>query len=223
MKYLFISLLFVGFAYGQTSTTQHADAFVLTTGFNGNFNETGQPASNAYANDGAYASTDFSDKRNKEYATNFTFDFSGIPGGSTIDSITVHIDRYVDVDGGVNTWYGSIWADVTVAAALALGWDNSIGAAPYSTTTNPTSDAYFNFTLTTLPTLVQLKAVNFRVRAEINNSINGTDFEAFIDDIYMIVYYTLGAAGSTGKINGVTDPAKINGIAVSGISTVNGQ
>lgn len=35
--------------------------------------------------------------------------------------------------------------------------------------------------------------------------------------------YPFGATGWTGKINGVTDPAKINGLGVTSISTVNGQ
>ncbi len=222
----------------------HPSAYTLTTGFNGNFNDASYPATNAYASDNAYASTGFSDKRNKEYATNFRgFDFSGIPDGSVINSVNVYIERKVDIANGVAEWKSSVWADVTVAAALEMGTVGAIGPdLQYATSTNPTSDAYWNYPLTgTLPTVAQLKGANFGIRVQADNNNSGTDCEYFIDDIYIVVDYTASAPISIGgtvygtdestpiatgplvrvKVNGLGDySANANGSGVYDIASV---
>ena len=183
----------------------HASAYTLTTGFNGNFNDATYPATNAYASDDAYASTGFSDKRNKEYATNFRgFDFSGIPDGSTINSVNVYVERKADIANGVAEWRSTVWADVTAAAPLAPGVVGAFGPdTQYTTSTNPTTDGYWNYALTgTLPTTAELKGANFGLRAQIANGNNGTDLEYFIDDIYMVVDYTAATINIAGTSNG---------------------
>ena len=224
MLKIFISLLLIIPVYGQSNITDHPPAYTLTTGFNGNFDD-GSSAGNAYASDDSHAATGFGDKRNAEYATCWRgFDFSSIGDGDTIDSVTVHIERYVDVDNGIAEWNSTIWADVTVTAAMEnLDGTGSIGGAQYNTLDNPTSDAYWDFLITEGdPTVAQLKGANFGVRVMIKNDNSGTDCEYFIDDINMTVYYTT-SSGWTVDIMGVTNPAKIKGIAVSTISKVNGQ
>ncbi len=207
LKYTLLGMLFLVYSLSiyqvdntlktkAIDSTQHASAYTLTgAGFDGNFNDGSYPASNAYSSNDSYASTGYSDKRNKEYATNFRgFDFSGIPDGSTISSVNVYIERKTDVANGVAEWKSTVWPDVTVTAALEMGFIGSVGDTQYSTTTNPTSDAYWNYLMSTLPSTAQLKGANFGIRVQADNNNSGTDCEYFIDDIYLVVSYTAGVA-----------------------------
>lgn len=172
-----------------TDITRYCSAYTLTTGFNGNFDDAAYPATNAYASNNAYASTGFSDKRNKEYATNFRgFDFSSIPDGATINSVHVYLERYVDVANGVAEWLLTMWPDATAAAALAQGAVGSIDDDV--TTVNPESDGVWDWTVGSLPTAAQLKAANFGIRVTVHNNNSGTDCEYFIDTVYITVNYT---------------------------------
>ena len=192
-------------ARADVTSNTHPSAYTLTTGFNGNFNDASYPASNAYSSNDSYASTGFGDKRNKEYATNYRgFDFSGIADNSMINSVNVYIERKVDVANGVAQWKSTVWPDVTVAAALDMGATSSIGNTQYSTSANPTSDTYWNYSMTTLPTVAQLKGTNFGIRVQADNNNSGTDCEYFIDDIYIVVDYTLITISITVSDGGVS-------------------
>lgn len=195
----------------------HPSAYTSTTGFNDNFSTTPQ---NAYSSNDQYASKTGSKPRNQEYATNYRgFDFSGIPDGSTINSVNVYVERKTSYANGVAEWRSSIWEDVTVAAALAPGYTGSIGDTQYATSSNPTSDTYWNFAMTTLPTAAQLKATNFGIRVQVANGNNGTATTYYIDDIYIVVDYSPPAgitiSGSSNLSSGTVAVA-VGGVLQSG-------
>lgn len=221
------------FKPGETQATvtpnTHPSAYTLTTTFNSNFNDASYPATNAYSSNDQYASTGFSDKRNDEEATNFRgFDFSAIPDGVTINSVNVYIERKASIANGVAEWRSTVWPDVTVTAALEPGYIGSIGDTQYVTSTNPTTDAYWNYSLSTLPTAAQLKGTNFGIRVQIASGNNGTDLEYFIDDIYMVVDYasaTIDISGTCDQYDQSTDCVDdgANEIAVAVNGVLQGQ
>jgi len=100
-----------------TTSNIHASAYTNTTGFNDVFTNPG----NAYSSDNVYATVTNSKPRNKEFATNFRgFDFSSIPAGSTINSVTAYIEKKSSASNTFGEWRTSMWEDVTVSAALTM-------------------------------------------------------------------------------------------------------
>lgn len=175
----------------------HASANTLTTGFNGNWTN----PENAYSNDNTnYATIVTSTNRNYEWATNFRgFDFSSIPDNATILSVAGHYDLKVSGAWSQGEFRASVWADVTVSAALTAGVTGAIGPNlqyTQSTASWPTSDTYWDFTLTgTLPTVEQLKGTNFGVRCQLAKGNNGTSYTVSLDDVYLDVTYSATYTG----------------------------
>lgn len=172
-------------------TQQHATAYTATTGFDANLANPG----NAYADDAAYATADTG--RNKEMATNFRgFDFSGIPDGSTITSVTVGIKKKLSAAWSQGQWRCSVWPDVTVAAALTSGTTGAFGPnLQYTDDTNTaTEETWYAMCSGTLPTLAQLKAANFGVRVQGSQGNNGTIHTWSVNDIYITVNYLSATA-----------------------------
>jgi hypothetical protein len=218
---------------------QNPTSYTSTTGFNGNFTN----PTEAYTQNNTYASV--ASSKNNEYATNYGgFSFSGIPDGSIINSITIHIDQKVSASGwSTGEWRSSIWADITTGNALTPGVIGAIGPnLQYTHPTTDTSDTDWNFPLTgTPPTLAELKGANFGIRAQVAHGTSKTGYTAYIDEIYIVVDYTAPATISIGgtvygtdettpvatgplvrvKVNGLGDySANANGSGVYNIASV---
>jgi len=176
----------------MATITRHASAFTNTTGFNGNFST---PA-NAYSSDGQYAeSTVDANPRNDEYATCWRgFDFSSIPDGSTINTVTVHMEYHVDTQWSAGTVRLSVWADVTTGQALSLGDTGNLALWTQAASSAPTSDTDWSNQMGANPTLAQLKASGFGVRVEHWQGNDANPRATSIDDLYIVVDYTAGVS-----------------------------
>ena len=165
--------------------TRYPTAYTDTTGFNGVFVD----PTNAYADDTAWATKQSS--KNLEYATSWRgFDFSAIPDGSTINSVTVRLAEKVGADVG-GDWSMSLWADVTSAGALAPGVLTAIGADDeYTQAATHTTEFDYEPALNTDPTLTQLKGANFGVRIELASGNSKTLSTYSINYISVTVDYT---------------------------------
>ena len=109
----------------MATSTKYPTANTPTTGFDG----VAANPTNAYTDDTNYA-TFVSDAtpRNNEYAHNWRgFDFSAIPDGATITTVTVKVNLKESASWAKGEWRGSMWPDVTAAAALAPGVVGAIG------------------------------------------------------------------------------------------------
>jgi hypothetical protein len=171
----------------MATITSRASAFTNTTGFNVNFIN----PQNAYATDTLYST--MTTARNQEGATNFRgFNFSSIPVRSIINSVNVFIVGKVDSSWTQGQWRSSIWEDVTIAAALTVGTTGAIGPnIQYVTPSTNVIENTWNFPSTgTLPTLLQLKAINFGIRIQGSQGNNGTAHIWSVNDIYITVDYT---------------------------------
>jgi hypothetical protein len=197
-----------------TTSNIYPSAYVNTTGFNYNFSTPG----NVYIDDSNYAT--MSAGRNKGGATLWTgFDFSSIPSGSTINSVNVYVKGKVSASWSQGTWSSSVWPDVTISAALTSGTTGAFNNASYTTTTTNTTENTWNYTLTgTLPTDSELKALNFGVRVEGANGNNGTTHTWSINDIYIIVDYTVSTSpslSSTTTTTSITQTSASSGGTIS--------
>ncbi|HUW17412.1 MAG TPA: LamG-like jellyroll fold domain-containing protein, partial [Actinomycetes bacterium] len=174
----------------MAAITRHASAFTNTTGFDGNFST---PA-NAYSSDGQYAeSTVDANPRNDEYATCWRgFDFSSIPDGSTINTVTVHMEYHVDTQWSNGTIRLSVWADVTTGQALSLGDTGNLALWTQAASSAPTSDTDWSNQMGANPTLAQLKASGFGLRVEHWQGNDSNARSTSIDDLYIVVDYTAG-------------------------------
>ena len=185
----------------MTQITAHASANTATTGFNASATN----PTNAYSSNDQYATfVSDANPRNDEYAHNWRgFDFSGIPDGSTINSVHLHIEHKLSANWSQGEFRTSVWPDVTAAAALAPGVVGAIGPDlqyNHSTASGYLSDTDWDVTLTgTLPTLAELKGTNFGIRAQIAQGNNGGTFTTSIDDIYIVVDYTAGSTTQNGN------------------------
>lgn len=168
--------------------TKHPAAFTLTTGFNNNFTN---PA-NAYSSDNLYASIVFN-ARNGEVATCWSDFGFNIPAGATVNSVMVYIERKASSNTGKNSFSASAWLDATSGNALV----NSVSGALHAISGIPivTSDTYYSFALTTLPTVEQLNSASFGIRVQYVQGNNTTSVTVSIDDIYIVVDYTLPTTG----------------------------
>ena len=187
-----------------TTSNIHASAYTNTTGFDNNFSN----AANAYSSNDSYATVTDSRPRNKEFATNFRgFDFSTIPTGSTINSVTAYIEKKSSASNTSGEWRTSMWENVTVSAALSPGVTGAIGNLQYTSPSTNTTDAYWSQSWATLPTLSQLKATNFGLRVQISQGGNSTVYTYSIDDIYIVVNYTEPNESPTVVLNSPIDTA----------------
>lgn len=202
-------------AQAMLTTDIHPSAYTSTTGFNGNFSS----LTNAYSSNDQYATASIP-KRNQEYATNFRgFNFSSIPAGSVINSVTVYIEKKSSASNTSGEWRTSMWADVTVSAALTSGATGAIGNLQYTSPSTNTTDAYWSQSWGTLPTLAQLQGANFGIRVQIAQGNNSTVYTYSVDDIYIVVDYTTTPTITTqaaGSVEAITATCNGNITATGG-------
>ena len=195
----------------MATSTQYPTAHTATTGFNG----TAINPTDAYTDNTVYATFVPSKPRNDEDAHSWRgFDFSGIPTGATINSVTVKVQLYVSASWAQGQWRIALFEDVTSAGALAPGVTTAIGGVQYTRATTDTSEFEFDLgTLSTEPTLAQLQATNFGVRIEAAQGNNGTSHTWYVDTIEITVDYT---AVSWDKSGSGTIDAGTTGVTASG-------
>jgi hypothetical protein len=147
----------------------------------------------AYTDDTLYA-TFVGTGRNKEFAHLWHgFDFSAIPVGSTINSVTVKINEKVSVSWTQGLWRVGVYEDCTATVATARGDTGSISTIVERGSTDTADFLWDLGTLSTEPTLAQLQATNFGIRIEAAQGNNGTAHTWSVDYIEITVDYTAAA------------------------------
>lgn len=186
----------------MATVIRYPTANTPTTGFNGVANN----PTNAYTDDATEADFTPSKPRNDENAHSWRgFDFSGIPDGSTIDSVTVKAMVRVSASNTASgaEWRVALFEDVTAATALAPGVTGAIGAVQYTRGFTDTTEFLWDLgTLSTEPTLAQLKATNFGVRIEAAHGNTGTSYSYYVDYIEVTVEWTANQPEVSGTISG---------------------
>ena len=187
----------------MTLSVKYPTANTPTTGFNGVANN----PTNAYTDDATEADFTPSKPRNDEDAHSWRgIDFSAIPAGATINSVTVKVMVRVSAANGASgaEWRVALFEDVTSAGALAPGVTTAIGAVQYTRGFTDTTEFLWDVgTLSTEPTLAQLQAANFGVRVEAAHGNTGTSYSYFIDYIEVTVDFTAVNYDGTATLTGV--------------------
>lgn len=173
--------------------------------------------SNAYADDGSYATTapGVNSTESVEYG-NFGFD-ALIPAGATINSVTLNAQWKVDTTASSATF------------RLAGLISNVVEGSEHTDTSEPTSDKTTNFAMTSLPTRDELLDGVFEVRVGAQRGSGSTGYTMSLDYVSVTVVYTVAytitaAAGSftlTGIAAGLKSARKLT--AARGEFTLTGN
>jgi len=181
----------------MATITRYPTANTPTTDFNGvAINPT-----DAYTDNGVDATLVPSKPRNDEDAHCWSgFDFSAIPDGSVINSVTVEVDTRLSATWTQGQWRGTLWADADSGAALLRDYASAIGAAQYTRPTTTSAQQVWDWgTLGTEPTLAELKTAKFGVRIEAAQGNNATSHTWYMDYIRVTVDYTVASEDYSGS------------------------
>jgi hypothetical protein len=145
-------------------------------------------------------------------ATNFGF---SLPAGATIDGILVEIGRYEEHTA----------LNVKDYRVQLLDADGNLAGDNKADTVNewPLSEETASYggssdTWNASPTKAMVEDSDFGVVLSVNGSFSGY-LSAFVDFIRMTIYYT---AGWSGKVSGVSAPAKVMMVDKANINSVMG-
>lgn len=170
----------------MATLTQYAASFnnAIPTGFTGQFTT----PSTAVGSTEATTVTTTGVTQNADYGNHYFFDFSAIPAGATINSVTLEARHWASsaargtfgyrIDSAPNT---QIANEVTVTT---VGTTSPAAGQPGTGGTFTTFSA--------LPTVAQLQSANFGVRARFRRTASTADSAVF-DWIRVTVNYTPGA------------------------------
>lgn len=169
-------------------------------------------ADNAFSNDGNYATTQLADNQESDYLQCTNYGFT-IPAGSTINSITVNVERRTSSTGG-----GSITRDF----AMRLVKGGSIGSYDAATTTNYTTSDFVEAHVGVNPLWgttwndTEINAVDFGAAfASQKPTTAGGSRTVSVDYIEIVVDYTAPSFPTVTSINRASPDPTTAGTSVS--------
>jgi hypothetical protein len=174
-----------------TVLTKFPSTTATASGFTGGWNQSTAVYSDSDTGATSYAQAN-TNSNSTQYGQFYSgFDFSSIPDGSTINSVTVYVSGGCP-SSGVNSSSGysfhtDVWADHNSGSA-----STQIGST--NTVTNPNipigTESWTERSFTVSPSLAQLKASGFAVRIRWQRTTNASNFVGRCDYLKVAVDYS---------------------------------